>query len=196
MATIRKRKNGSFEIKVSCGYDVNGRQVNQYRSYYPEPGMTKKQIEKEVNRQAVLFEEDCKRGQITAAVKFQTLCEQWFDEYAKLELRPTTYERMRKLTARVYPAIGHLKLDKISRRDIKLFINDLAFNGRNFKTGEPLSRKTAIHHLNLIKVQASLQNADRNNEPAEKIQRRTKSRSSKARFKVGGPRPPVYKMEW
>ena len=65
MATIRKRKNGSFEIKVSCGYDIYGRQHNQYKSYYPEPGMTPRQIDKEVNKQAVLFEEECKKGQIT-----------------------------------------------------------------------------------------------------------------------------------
>ena len=150
MATIRKRKNGSFEIKVSCGYDVNGRQVNQYRSYYPEPGMTKKQIEKEVNRQAVLFEEDCKRGQITAAVKFQTLCEQWFDEYAKLNLRPTSIQRLRGATVRVYPALGHKRMDKITARDIQKFITDLVTNGKNMRTGKPLSKKTAVHHLNLI----------------------------------------------
>ena len=150
MATIRKRKNGSFEIKVSCGYDVNGKQVNQYRSYYPEPGMTKKQIEKEVNRQAVLFEEDCKRGQITAAVKFQTLCEQWFEEYAKLNLRPTSIQRLRGATVRVYPALGHKRMDKITARDIQKFITDLVTNGKNMRTGKPLSKKTAVHHLNLI----------------------------------------------
>lgn len=62
MATIRKRPNGTYEIKVSCGYGVDGKQRNQYKSYKPEPGMTPRQIEKEVQRQAILFEEDCKRG--------------------------------------------------------------------------------------------------------------------------------------
>lgn len=79
MATIRKRKNGSYEIKVSCGYGIDGRQHNQYRSYYPEAGMTSRQIEKELNRQAILFEEECKKGQITSAVKFQIFAEQWFE---------------------------------------------------------------------------------------------------------------------
>ena len=107
MATIRKRPNGTYEIKVSCGYGVDGKQRNQYKSYKPEPGMTPRQIEKEVQRQAILFEEDCKRGQITAAVKFETFAEQWFEEYAKVNLRPTSYSRMKQLTKRVYPAIGH-----------------------------------------------------------------------------------------
>ena len=35
MATIRKRPNGTYEIKVSCGYGVDGKQRNQYKSYNP-----------------------------------------------------------------------------------------------------------------------------------------------------------------
>ena len=150
MATIRKRPNGTYEIKVSCGYGVDGKQRNQYKSYKPEPGMTKRQIEKEVQRQAILFEEDCKRGQITAAVKFETFAEQWFEEYAKVNLRPTSYARMKQLTKRVYPAIGHKRLDKITARDIQKFITDMLTNGRNLNNGKPLSRKTAVHHLSFI----------------------------------------------
>ena len=150
MATIRQRKNGTYEIKVSCGYGVDGKQVNQYKSYVPEPGMTRKQIEKEVQREAVLFEEDCKRGQITAAVKFQTLAEQWFEEYAKINLRPTSIQRLIGATKRVYPALGHKRIDKITARDIQKFITGLMTDGANMKTGKPLSRKSAIHHLNLI----------------------------------------------
>lgn len=150
MATIRRRPNGTYEIKVSCGYGVDGKQRNQYKSYKPEPGMTKRQIEKEVQRQAILFEEDCKRGQITAAVKFETFAEQWFEEYAKVNLRPTSYARMKQLTKRVYPAIGHKRLDKITARDIQKFVTDMLVNCKNMNTGKPLSRKTAVHHLSFI----------------------------------------------
>ncbi len=150
MAAIRKRSNGSYEIKVSCGYDVKGRQHNQYRSYYPEPGMTQKQIEKEVNRIAVLFEEECKKGQITAAVKFETFAEQWFEEYANISLRPTTLARMRQLTKRISPELGHKRMDKITAREIQRFITDLIVKGRHERTGKPLSRKTAVHHLSFI----------------------------------------------
>ena len=150
MATIRRRPNGTYEIKVSCGYGVDGKQRNQYKSYKPEPGMTKRQIEKEVQRQAILFEEDCKRGHITAAVKFETFAEQWFEEYAKVNLRPTSYARMKQLTKRDYPAIGHKRLDKITARDIQKFVTDMLVNGKNMNTGKPLSRKTAVHHLSFI----------------------------------------------
>ena len=150
MATIRKRSDGTYQIRVSCGYGVDGKQRNQFKSYKPEPGMTPKQIEKELTRQAVLFEEECKRGQITSAVKFEKFAEQWFEEYAKVNLRPTSYARMKQLTKRVYPAIGHKRLDKITARDIQKFVTDMLVNGKNMNTGKPLSRKTAVHHLSFI----------------------------------------------
>ncbi len=149
MATIRKRGN-TYQIRVSCGYDTNGNQVIQTTTWKPEPNMTARQVEKEVQKQAMLFEEKCLKGQITANVKFETFAEQWFEEYAKLNLRHTSYEHMRQLTQRVYPAIGHLRLDKITGRHVQQFINDLALNGKSMKTGRPLSRKTAIHHLSFI----------------------------------------------
>lgn len=150
MATIRKRSNNSYEIKVSCGYGVDGKQRSQYKTWEPSENMTARQIKKELNRQAVLFEEECKLGQITASVKFETFAEQWFEEYAKHNLRHTSYERMLQLRNRVYPAIGHMKLDRITARMLQKFVNNLLENGRNEKTGKPLSRKTVVHHLSFI----------------------------------------------
>ena len=149
MANITKRGN-SYRIRVSCGYDVKGKQMFQAKTWKPDPGMTEKQIKKELERQAVLFEEDCSHGQITAAIKFQTFAEQWIEEYAKLNMRKSTFTLQRQLTYRIYPAIGHLRLDKITARDIQRFINDLMINGKNRNTGKPLSRKSAIHHLSFI----------------------------------------------
>ena len=63
MASIIKR-NGSYMFMVSCGYDVHGKQVRRTMTYTPEPGMTATQIKKEVQRQAILFEEKCKTGQV------------------------------------------------------------------------------------------------------------------------------------
>lgn len=149
MATIRKRGN-SYQIRVSCGYDTSGNQVVQTMTWKPAENMTARQVEKELQKQAILFEDKCMKGQVTANIKFQDFAEQWFEEYAKLNLRNTSYERMKQLTVRVYPAIGHIRLDKITSRHIHQFINDLALNGKSLKNGKPLSRKTAIHHLSFI----------------------------------------------
>ncbi len=149
MANIRKRGN-TYQIRVSCGYKLNGEQVVQTMSWKPPEGMTAKQAEKEVQKQAILFEEKCLRGQVTANVKFEEFAEQWFEEYARLNLRKSSFERMRQVTQRVYPAFGHLRLDRITGRQIQQFINELVLNGKNMQTGKPLSRKTALHHLSFI----------------------------------------------
>ena len=149
MATIKKRGD-SYLIRVSCGYDVNGKHMEQSMTWRPEEGMSKKQIEKELNRQAVMFEEAVNHGYKTSAMKFQELAEEWFENYAKNALRSTTYERMLQLTHRVYPAIGHLRIDKITARHLQGFVNSLAKEGANENTGKPLAPKTIRHNLSFI----------------------------------------------
>lgn len=149
MANITKRKN-SYLIRVSCGYDTKGKQIFQSMTWTPDEGMTARQIEKELNRQAVLFEEQCKKGFQTKAIKFEAFAEEWFEEYARLNLRNTTYERLLQLRERIYKAIGHLRMDKISPRQIQAFVNTLSKDGASEKTGKPLAPKTIRHNLSLI----------------------------------------------
>ncbi len=149
MANITKRKN-SYSIRVSCGYDVNGKQIFQCMTWVPDEGMTPKQIEKELNRQAVLFEENCKKGFQSKAVKFETFCEEWFEEYARPNLRNTTYERLLQLRGRIYPVIGHMRMDKITPRQLQTFVNSLSKEGANERTGGALAPKTIRHYLSFI----------------------------------------------
>ena len=149
MATIQKRSN-SYLIRVSCGYDSKGKQVIQSMTWKPEPDMTPRQVEKELNRQAVMFEEKCLKGYQGKAIKFEEFAEQWFEEYAKPNLRNTTYERLLQLRGRVYAAIGHLRMDKITPRQIQAFVNTLSKDGANERTGKPLAPKTIRHNLSLI----------------------------------------------
>jgi len=150
MASIRKRNNNSYEIRVSCGYDASGKQKYQQMTWRPSEGMTEKQIEKEVQRQAVLFEEKCKLGGITANIKFEEFAEQWFAEYAKWNLRADTYDRLHTLTTRVYPALGHLKLKNITVRHIQQFVNDLCTNAVNKRNKGGLARSTVIKYLSFV----------------------------------------------
>ena len=149
MASYYKRGN-SYVIRVSCGYDTDGKQVYQSMTWRSEKEMTAKQIEKELARQVVLFEEKCKMGYQSKAVKFETFAEEWFDEYAKPNLRNTTYERLLQLRKRVYEALGYMRMDKITARQIQLFVNGLSKDGANEKTGKPLAAKTIRHYLSLI----------------------------------------------
>lgn len=83
MPTITKRNN-TYKITVSSGYDINGKQIRRHMTWTPPAGMTAKQAEKEVNRQAVLFEERVRTGTyLDGSIKFADFAEQWFETYAK-----------------------------------------------------------------------------------------------------------------
>lgn len=150
MATVTKRKN-SYYISVSCGYDMHGKQVRQTMTWKPSPGMTEKQIKKELDRQKTLFEESVRSGQlIYKDIKFEAFAKQWLQQI-ELEnrLKPTTIEKYKRLQARTYTAIGHLKLCAITTMHIQKFINNLAEDGIN-KDGSGLSTKTQSLYLNFI----------------------------------------------
>ncbi len=149
MATITKRGK-SYRIIVSLGYDVNGNQVTRSKTWRPPDTMTEAQAKKEATKQAMLFENEYSQGMQDAHIKFQTFAEQWIEEYAKLNHRSTSLQRDMQIASRVFPAIGFMRLDKITSRDIQRFINSLARNGVNKNTGGALSRKTMTHHLTFI----------------------------------------------
>lgn len=152
MANIRKRGN-SYQIRVSCGYNTKGQQIIQTKTWTPDDGMTKKQIEKELQRQLVLFEEECTHGHIISSIKFEEFAEQWFNEYAEIKLKPKSIEGYRWMSKRIYKAIGHLRLDKITARHLQSFIADMTkekrCDGRNKRNGR-LSAKTIKEHISMI----------------------------------------------
>ena len=84
MATITQRGN-SYRIRVSVGYDKDCKQIIRSMTWKPDAGMTKRQIEKELNRQATLFEEQCKQTaepdpEEKRQVTFKELAEEYLTE--------------------------------------------------------------------------------------------------------------------
>ncbi len=151
MATITKR-NGSYRITVSCGYDVSGNQIRQSMTWTPPLNMTEKQIKKELSRQATLFEEGVKTGQfMNGHIKFEAFADQWFKQI-ELEgnLKPLTIDKYKKMRERTYKAIGHLKMTDINRIHIQRFINGLADEGTNKLTNGGLSTKTQKGYLGFV----------------------------------------------
>ena len=126
MPTIRKRNN-SYEIVVSCGYDINGKQICRRMTYKPEPNMTARQIEKEVQRQAVLFEEQCQNGTAPTDGKIKLAdFVPIYLENAKHRLSPVVYEKYsRMLEICIIPMLGHLKLKDIKPIHIQRFVDSL-----------------------------------------------------------------------
>ena len=150
MATIQKRGN-SYRITVSYGYDARGKQIRHTKTWVPSPGMTKKQIEKELTRRSVLFEEECHQGKaLNGNIKFEIFAKQWFTEYAELTLKSRTVSRYHQYEKRTYAAIGHLRVDKITSRTIQKFILNLSEDGVNKTTGGKLAPKTVKNYLSFI----------------------------------------------
>ncbi len=84
MATIQKQGKG-YKITVSQGYDYSGKRIRQYMTWIPEPSMTERQIKKELERRAVLFEEQVKTGATANAnIRFADFAAKYMAEYAQL----------------------------------------------------------------------------------------------------------------
>ena len=151
MATYTKRGN-SYRLRASCGYTPEGKQVMKSKTWTPAPGMTLKQIEKELNRQMVLFDEECRGSSLTDGhIKFETFAGQWFNEYVEKTLGKRTQANYRQLAPRVYQSLGHLYMDKITPRQIQKFINSLSEPGANqTHPDRALSPKSVKNHLSLI----------------------------------------------
>lgn len=149
MANIRKRGN-SYQIRVGVGYKPDGTQISRSMTWTPTPGMSERQIEKELNRHAVIFEEECRSMSVGGRVRFEIFAEDWFSEYAKPNLRNTTYNFLYHQRLRVYRAIGGTSMEKITVRQLQEFINSLSKDGANEINGKPLSPKTIRHVLGLV----------------------------------------------
>lgn len=61
MATIKER-NGSYQITVSCGYDIMGKHLRETITFTPEPGLTPKKKQRAVEEFARKFEEEVRNG--------------------------------------------------------------------------------------------------------------------------------------
>lgn len=146
MATITKRGE-SYRIRVSDGYTASGKQVMRSMTWTPAPGMTERQIQKELNRQAVLFEE---ARSVSASIKLEKFIDQWLTERVDGKLKESTREKYHRISRTVKKEIGHLRMDKITKRNVQLFINSLESDGRNQITKGRLSSKSVHDYLSFV----------------------------------------------
>ncbi len=133
MATIRKREY-SYQIRVSCGYDIYGRQIVRTKTWKPSSKMTPKQLEKELNKQAVLFEKMCtEEGYAASSTKLSNFIEQWKVEYAETHWKNTTLDNVQSKINRINEEIGHIQLGKINKKNIQHLIQSLLSGNEKHK---------------------------------------------------------------
>lgn len=156
MANIQKRvsKSGeiTYRIRISDGYDTNGKQIIKSFTFKPEAGLTERQGFKQAQLYALQYEERFHNGDRTVQrTKFKDLAETWFAEVERDGIyKLATLDRLRDCKARTYDAIGNVFIDSLTRQQVKSFIQGLTNEGVNKTTGGGLSSKTQKHYLTFI----------------------------------------------
>lgn len=134
MATIQKRGN-SYKITVSCGYDINGKQIRKHMTWTPDPGMTAKKVEKELQRQVFEFEKQVD-GSTThdGSIRLKDFTDLFLKEYAYKNLKIKTAFGYEKHMEIINQALGHIKLKDLKPGHIASFYNNLQEEG--MRSGE------------------------------------------------------------
>lgn len=134
MAIIQKQGRG-YKITVSQGRDYTGKKIRKYMTWIPEPGMTERQIKKELDRQAVLFEEKVSSGATAnGSMRFADFAEKYMTEYAALYLKPKTFATYTENLTRINQAIGHIRLCDLRTGHINSFYQNLQESGIRNRT--------------------------------------------------------------
>ena len=127
MASIKEKPNGSYLITVSCGRDLNGKQLFERITYTPK-AKSKKAKAKEVNTQAALFEEKVRNGEIISGdkIKFSDFVKKWNEEWAKTHLTKRVNEDyLANIEKHGYPVLGNMPIAKIKPATIQGIITRL-----------------------------------------------------------------------
>ncbi|MCL2054442.1 MAG: site-specific integrase [Oscillospiraceae bacterium] len=172
MANIRKRGN-TYQVDVLEGRTADGKRIRRTATFTPEPTMTPKQIEKALNKFVVNFEEQVKQGLYQdGKIKFQEYAEHWLETTVKRSNKHRThitYEDI--LKKRIYPVLGHLRLEDIRPAHIKALLRDWEENATNAKTGTPLSGKTLNNYFRVLSslFSCAVEDGRLNNNPCKNV---------------------------
>ena len=131
MASIRKRGN-TYQITVSAGRDITGRQLIETATFVPDKTKTPKQQQKDLDAFVYEFEQKVKNNQRLQGdkVTLAAFSEYWLKEYAEYKMEPGTVSRYKvTLRDKISPALGHLKMTEIKPLTLTRFYNAMAKDG-------------------------------------------------------------------
>ncbi len=155
MASIRQRGENSYQITVSNGYDSKGKKLTKQKTITIDPKLTDRQREKELQKQATLFEDEVKSGTYLdpSKLSLSDFITKWLDKRENDFEAKTIYRYKGMLNGRINKAIGHLKLDQINPMHLLDFYANLQESGirEDGKEGA-LSAKTIQHYHRVLSV--------------------------------------------
>lgn len=165
MASITPRKNKSgeiisYRIRVCRGYDNKGKKLKPYEmTWKPSESMTPKQIEKELNRQAIYFEEQCIQGKIGSNqnIKLTDFCPMYL-EIKKEVLAPRVWaDYSRIIDKLIIQLLGHIRLADLKPAHIQQFAKYLSGNVKQKRDGSPDTDSTKLSQATIRRKLTVLQ---------------------------------------
>lgn len=174
MAHIKPNKNKagkiiSYRIWASDGYNVNGEQRIQTKTWKVPSDMTEKQAEKEVQKIAIQFEDEVKNGVGGSQrnLKLADFIPMYLDVKKDI-LAPRTYETYTKIcNTLIIPQLGHIKLSELKPAHVQQFIKYMQNSGDKQLSPSTIKRKIAVlqsvlhQAVKLGLIQANPANAER-----------------------------------
>ena len=139
---VDKHGNG-YRIRVSDGYDSNGKQKMRYKTWHPEPGMTEKQIKNELLRQRVLFMEQVKKGMVVnRKIRFEEAFDEWIAFAEEMNIiTHASAKRYKTCRPRLVEELGHYYLSDLRKKDIQAFIKKIGTGDKKNKGASEKSQK-------------------------------------------------------
>ena len=145
---VDKRGN-SYRIRISDGYDSNGKQKFRTKTWHPEPGMTEKQIKNELLRQRVLFMEQVKKGMVVnRKIRFEEAFDEWIAFAEEMNIiTHASAKRYKTCRPRLVEELGHYYLSDLRKKDIQAFIKKI---GTGDKKNKGASEKSQENYKTVI----------------------------------------------
>lgn len=131
MASIKERSNGSYQIRVYLGEDLNGKKLFKNTTYKPK-ARTPKAIEKEVKDYARDFEKRVLNGDYLSGeeMTFNAFFQIWQKDFAGKQLTEAEIEEYVKTIKRVFiPTLGNKKMTAVSPLHLQAIVTDLENKG-------------------------------------------------------------------
>ncbi len=148
--TYRNGKKGvTARIRVSAGYDAEGRQLVCSTTCHPPAGLTGEALRRFVEEAAERYERSVLSG-THAGPAAQTLTEfcRFYLDNRQGHLSATTmhaYEQV--IEGHILPRLGHLRLCDVQPRDVRLFVDSLADPSARCDDGEGRLKPRTVHKI-------------------------------------------------
>ena len=124
---IRKRSDGRWEGRYVAGHDASGKPIRKNVL-----GKTQAEVKEKLKAALELSQRlDISKAEEYTVEKWVNV---WFETYSKPNIREKTQEYYQRfIRLHIIPHIGHIKLNKLTSRDIQKMYNEVREHGRTRK---------------------------------------------------------------